>query len=312
VAASESSFAVRVAAGPLVLDGGLATELERRGFDLGSHLWSARLLHDDPSAILDVHRAFVAAGAELVTAASYQASFDGFHRAGMGARHAGALMTRSIELARAAEPRYVAASIGPYGATRADGSEYTGVYVESMSLAALREFHRRRLDVFAAATPDVLAAETIPAAAEAEAILAEVQHMGQPAWLSLTIQVDPEGHARTRHGEDAADVFAMAADVDAVVAVGVNCSEPGDVPAGIVAARRSGKPILVYPNSGERWDGRSRRWRGRPTEFEDEVPTWIALGARGVGGCCRVGPDAIAKIADRIGAPPTSGCTQRP
>ena len=61
-----------------LLDGGLATELERRGHDLSDELWSARLLRDDPAAVRDVHLAYFRAGAQVATTASYQASVDGF------------------------------------------------------------------------------------------------------------------------------------------------------------------------------------------------------------------------------------------
>jgi homocysteine S-methyltransferase len=63
--------------GPLVLDGGLATELAARGYDLSDALWSARLLADAPEAIEAVHRAYFEAGANVAITASYQASFEG-------------------------------------------------------------------------------------------------------------------------------------------------------------------------------------------------------------------------------------------
>ena len=120
---------------PVVLDGGLATELERRGHDVTSSLWSARLLMDDPAAIVDAHRAFFAAGAQVATTASSQATVEGFARAGVDRTQATRLMTRSVTLALEAGRHssggsdwWVAGSVGPYGAMLADGSEYTGSY----------------------------------------------------------------------------------------------------------------------------------------------------------------------------------------
>jgi len=286
-----------------VLDGGLSTELESRGHDVTSALWSARLLRDDPQAIADAHAAFAAAGAQVATTASYQATVPGFAAAGIDAATAESLITRSVQLARngldrAGRTGWVAGSVGPYGAFLADGSEYTGGYVDSVTVAELRAFHRPRLELLAAAGADVLACETLPAAAEVEALLAELADLGVPAWLSLTAITGPDGVVRTRRGEPLADVLAMTRDVDAVIAVGVNCTDPAGVPAAVLAAAAAGKPVVAYPNSGEVWDAAARRWTGRPGV--GDVTGWVAAGARLVGGCCRVRPDDVAAIADAV------------
>ena len=166
-----------------------------------------------------------------------------------------------------------------------------------MTIADLRAFHRPRMELLAGAGADVLACETVPAAAEAEALIAEADALGVPIWLSLTTVTGEDGVVRTRRGEPAADVFAMAAGVDAVVAVGVNCTDPGGIGAAIEAASRSGKPVVVYPNSGEAWDAVARRWTGIPGISPDAVPRWVAAGARLVGGCCRVRPADIETLA---------------
>jgi homocysteine S-methyltransferase len=285
-------------AGPVVLDGGLSTELEAQGHDVSSALWSARLLRDDPDAIVAAHAAFAAAGAQVATTASYQATFDGFAAAGMDRAETARLISSSVALARRGAPDgWVAGSVGPYGAMLADGSEYTGAYVDAVGVRELREFHRPRMELLAEAGADVLGCETVPAAAEAEALLAEAQTLGVPIWLSLTTVTGADGVVRTRRGEPATDVFAMAAGVDAVVAVGVNCTDPAGVGASVQAAASSGKPVVVYPNSGEAWDAVGRRWNGSPGVDADVVPGWVAAGARLVGGCCRVRPEHVAAIA---------------
>jgi len=290
--------------GPVVLDGGLATQLEAAGADLSSVLWSARLLRDDPAAIVAAHAAYAAAGAQVATTASYQATFAGFARAGIDATGTEALLRLSVELAREGAPdAWVAGSVGPYGAMLADGSEYTGAYVADVEVRELRAFHRPRMAVLAEAGADVLACETVPAAAEAEALLTEAADLGVPVWLSLTTVLGDDGVVRTRRGEPAADVFAMAAGVDEVVAVGVNCTDPAGVPAAIGAARAAGKPVVVYPNSGEGWDAAARRWTGSPGLPDDAVRGWLDAGARLVGGCCRVGPAAIARVAAVVDQP---------
>jgi homocysteine S-methyltransferase len=290
-----------LAAGPVVLDGGLATELEAAGADLSSALWSARLLRDDPGAIVAAHAAYAAAGAQVATTASYQATFEGFARAGLDERGTERLLARSVVLAREGAPgSWIAGSVGPYGAVLADGSEYTGAYVGEVGVRELRAFHRPRMAVLAEAGADVLACETVPAAAEAEALLAEAADLGVPVWLSLTTVVDRDGVVRTRRGEPAEEVFATAAGVDQVVAVGVNCTDPAGVPAAVAAGATAGKPVVVYPNSGERWDAAARRWTGTPGLPDDAVQTWLEAGARLVGGCCRVGPPDVARIAGMI------------
>ncbi|NEB12684.1 homocysteine S-methyltransferase [Streptomyces coelicoflavus] len=306
-----SDFADALASGPLVLDGGLSNQLEAAGHDLGDALWSARLLADDPEAITRAHLAYFDAGADVVITSSYQATFEGFARRGIGEERAAELLALSVESAREAARRarvgrvdrpgrrlWVAASAGPYGAMLADGSEYRGRY--GLDVAGLERFHRRRLEVLAAARPDVLALETVPDTVEAVALLRAVRGLGVPAWLSYTVDGD-----RTRAGQPLEEAFGLAADAEEVVAVGVNCCVPGDVTAAVrTAARVTGKPVVAYPNSGEVWDARARAWRGRSLFAPGLVREWRAAGARLVGGCCRVGPDAIRSIAS---APSSAG-----
>jgi homocysteine S-methyltransferase len=282
----------------LISDGGLATELEARGHDLSDALWSARLLLDAPEEITAVHVAFFRAGANVATTASYQASFDGFAARGIGRAEAAALMRRSVALAHDARDEvggdrlWVAGSVGPYGAALADGSEYRGRY--GLTVGQLADWHRPRLDVLADAGADVLALETVPDVDEAEALVGLVRDAGVPAWLSYTID-----GAHTRAGQPLADAFAVAASVPEIVAVGVNCCAPEDVLPAIAAAREvTGKPVVVYPNSGEQWDARRREWVG-PSRFSAQLaPQWIAAGARIVGGCCRIRPADIAQLAE--------------
>jgi len=303
---TSAPFTDALAAGTLALDGGLSNQLGAAGHDLSDELWSARLLADRPEAITQAHLAYFEAGANVAITASYQASFEGFAKRGVKRDKATELIALSVELAldaaveawdRGVRRRlYVAASVGPYGAMLADGSEYRGRY--GLSVAELEAFHRPRMEVLAAVGPDVLALETIPDAVEAEALLRAVRGLGVPAWLSYSIAGD-----RTRAGQPLEEAFALAADVDEVVAVGVNCCAPEDVDAAVeTAARVTGKPVVVYPNSGETWDAEARAWTGRSTFTTEQVEGWLASGARLVGGCCRVGPEAITSIARTLDA----------
>ncbi|MFE1905579.1 homocysteine S-methyltransferase [Streptomyces gardneri] len=302
------TLAEALRAGPLVLDGGLSNQLEAQGCDLSDALWSARLLADGPEQIEAAHAAYVRAGARVVTTASYQATFEGFARRGVSRAGTARLLGRSVELAREAAERvgaevWVAASVGPYGAMLADGSEYRGRY--GLSVRELERFHRPRVEALAAAGPDVLALETVPDVDEAEALLRAVDGCGVPVWLSYTV----EG-GRTRAGQERAEAFAVAAGNDQVVAVGVNCCDPEEAGSAVeLAAAVTGKPVVVYPNSGERWDARARAWHGDGTFDPSRSTAWAEAGARLIGGCCRVGPSLVAALAGAL-APGASGPPQ--
>ncbi|WP_406391449.1 homocysteine S-methyltransferase [Streptomyces sp. NBC_00887] len=285
-----------LAEGTVLLDGGLSNQLGAQGCDLSDALWSARLLADAPQQIEAAHAAYARAGAQVLITASYQATFEGFGRRGIGRDRAAELMAGSVELARRAgagtgRELWVAASVGPYGAMLADGSEYRGRY--GLSVPELERFHRPRVETLAAAGPDVLALETVPDIDEAEALLRAVQDCAVPVWLSYCVAGD-----RTRAGQPIEEAFGIATGNDQVVAVGVNCCDPADAERAVeVAAAVTGKPVVVYPNSGEVWDAEGRRWTGENTFDPGRVRAWQRAGARLIGGCCRVGPSEIAELA---------------
>ncbi|MFC1418812.1 homocysteine S-methyltransferase [Streptacidiphilus cavernicola] len=297
-------LAEALAAGVLVLDGGMSNQLEAAGHDLSDALWSARLLADAPEAVAAVHRAYYAAGAQVAITASYQASFEGYAKVGIGPQEAEQLLRRSVELARTAARetaggsarRWVAASVGPYGAVLADGSEYRGRY--GLSVAELERFHRPRLEALASAGPDVLALETVPDTDEAEALLRAVDGLGVPVWLSYSV-----AGGRTRAGQSLEQAFGLVAGLDQVLAVGVNCCAPEEAAEAVeLTAAVTGKPVVVYPNSGEGWDPEARSWAGPATFAPERVGEWTRAGARLVGGCCRVGAEQIAELALTLGA----------
>ena len=305
-----SSFVDAVATGPVVLDGGLGTLLESHGHDLSSSLWSARLLIEDPAAIRRAHAEYFAAGARVAITSSYQVSYTGLDAVGMSRGEVDALLARSVGLARQAreesglspDEAWVAASVGPYGASRADGSEYTGDY--GLDVAQLREWHRPRLQALAAAAPDAIAIETIPSLSELEAVCRELDDLGIPAWVSATI-----ADGRLRSGDSLAEAFALAGSARGVVAVGVNCCELSEV-SGALTALGGGLPGVVYPNSGEVWHADSREWSGPASAIASNAQEWVTAGARLVGGCCRVGPDQIARIAHAVASTEAGGASR--
>ncbi len=289
---------------PVILDGGLATELERRGANLSDRLWSARVLIDDPNLIRDVHRDYFRAGAQVATTATYQASGAAFAANGMDRAQATDLMRRAVSLARSAreqadrEGLLIAASLGPYGAIRADGSEYTGDYGDT-SDAELTRFHRSRIEILAAAGPDLFAVETIPSMRETEALAGVLLETPEiPSWVSFSCR-DGTRIADGAHIEDAARV---AASIPSVMSVGINCT-PARLMMPLLERLRSAVsiPLVVYPNAGGRWDAAGRTWVDaveiEPEYLADSADAWVGHGARWVGGCCGFGVDAIAALA---------------
>ena len=292
----------------LVLVGGLATQLEARGLDLSDALWSARALRDAPEVIEAVHLDYFEAGADIAITASYQASFEGFAARGCTQAETVALLLRSVALARSARERFrarhpdeskpllVAASVGPFGATRHDGSEYRGDY--GLDEDALHAFHGPRMAALLGAAPDLLACETIPSLLEARAIVRVLrEHPEARAWISFSCRDD----AHTSAGDPIADCARMLDAEPQVVAIGVNCVDPDLVP-GLVRALASGtsKPIVVYPNSGEVWNATGRCWEGSATPFAARVDEWLAAGASWVGGCCRTTPEDIRRVREVV------------
>ncbi|MEW9548757.1 homocysteine S-methyltransferase [Nonomuraea sp. NPDC050783] len=289
----------------LVLDGGLSTHLERLGADLSDELWSARLLLERPELVRQAHADYFAAGADVATTASYQATFEGFARRGLDARQAEALLRLSVELAAQARDEaghgLVAASVGPYGAFLANGAEYTGDY--DLDEEALYAWHRPRWEALAAAGADLLACETVPSYPEARALARLLRDTpGARAWISFSCR-DGE---RINDGTPILAAAALFAGDPRVVAVGANCTAPRHIPA--LIARLSGGPagglpIVVYPNSGESWDAGHRRWLGLadPVDFGRAAAEWRRAGASMVGGCCRTTPEHIRQIRAHLG-----------
>ena len=299
--------------GTVVLDGGMGTELEARGADLRDPLWSAKVLVEDPERIREVHTAYFEAGADVATTASFQASFEGFATRGFDHATAEGLMRRSVEVAQEARAAWwhrretderpfplVAASVGPYGAVLGNGAEFTGDY--DKGLDELVDFHVPRLSALAAAEPDVLACETIPSIAEAEALVRALEHVpGTPAWVSFSCR----NAAQLCDGTPFEDAIRVVEVSPSVVAVGVNCTAPTHIDRLVrLAARTTGKPVVAYPNRGAFWDAGRKVWVDPPAQ-DARLPLrpaeWRDAGARLLGGCCGIGPAQIATIAADLG-----------
>lgn len=296
--------------GPIIIDGGFATRVEAMGFDIGTMLWSAALLVSDRQAVIDVHRAYLDAGADVIISASYQASRLGFGMLGYGEDEADGFIRSSVELAQQARDEYlqskpsvdraplVAASVGPYGAALHDGSEYTGVY--DISDRDLGSFHAERLRVLDGSGADLLAVETIPNFREAQILCDLLDDVSTPAWVSFACRDE-------KHISDGAELWAAAglfADHAGVFAIGVNCTPPQFILPLIDEIRSAcpEKEIVVYPNSGETYHAADNSWSGTACDLDGDfnVRDWYTAGARLIGGCCRTGPGDIASFTARL------------
>ena len=275
----------------LLLDGGLSTQLERMGVDISGPLWTARALLDDPAAVQAAHAAYVNAGADVITTASYQVS-----RLGMGA-NAEAALRASVAIAREAGAPVVAASIGPYGAVLHDGSEYRGAY--GRSRAELAAFHAERIALLVDADPDCLAVETIPDGTEMDALVDALSGLEIPVWVSFSMR--DAGHLAD--GTPIEIAVESALRLPGLIALGVNCLPAADVlPALHAIARNSDHPLIAYPNGGGTWNTATGDWVGeQATASGEEVLDWVANGASIVGGCCGTDADVIASYARALG-----------
>ena len=296
----------------VILDGGLATALEELGRNLDDPLWSARLLIEDPETIRGVHTDYLEAGADCITTSSYQASLQGFSSRGLSKNEGRDLLRLSTDLAIEARDTFwshppnrrdrlrplVAASIGPYGAFLADGSEYTGAY--SIDDDALYEFHRSRWQVLASSPADLLGCETLPSLRETQVLLQLLRETpGRWAWLSFSCR---DG-LHLSDGTPFIDAVRACSLTPGVAAVGVNCTAPRFISSLIEkASRTTDLPIIVYPNSGEVYDPISKHWHpsSDPSAWVDDAARWSDLGAAAIGGCCRIGPKIISELRQRI------------
>lgn len=318
---------LRSCGGSAVIDGGLATELERHGADLNDPLWSAKCLISSPHLIRRVHLDYLEAGANIIISSSYQATLQGFEAKGISRKEGEALLEKSVKIACEARDIYleratkgfwdaagdgvsamqhpilVAASVGSYGAYLADGSEYSGSYGDHVSLETLKDFHRRRVQVLAASGADFIAFETIPNKLEAKAYAELLEEAGIdiPAWFSFSCR---DG-ANVASGDSIEDCALIAESCEQVIGVGINCTAPRYVHELIQSIQKvTAKPILIYPNSGETYDANRKEWVKSTgvadVDFVSYVKKWRDAGASLIGGCCRTTPNTIRAISKAL------------
>ena len=276
------------------LDGGLSTALENNGNKLTTSLWTGELIRTNPAQITKAHLDFINAGAQIIITSSYQLSYTGCGARGWSEDETNQALIASTLLAKKAviesgKSVKLAASVGPYGASLADGSEYKGNY--GVSKQVLKDFHAKRLEVLISTSPDYLALETMPDTFEVEVLLDLLNDCPIPFWVSYSCK---EGN-QTNAGQD----FQSAVDLaQSAMAVGINCTKP-ELITDLLRSAKSDKPYVVYPNSGRVWDAENKVWTGSAAiGFSNElVSQWVKAGAEIIGGCCGIGAAEIEQLA---------------
>ncbi len=292
----------------VILDGGFATELEKKGFDLKDRLWSAKILAEDPDAVRDVHLSYLNAGADCIITSSYQATVPGFISAGYSRSEAVDLIGMSVRIASDAvkqfhesspdmskrpEP-FIAASAGCYGSFLADGSEYRGDY--HLDVNGYKSFHRERVDILAGAGAEIIAFETFPSLEEAAAV---AELMDEYNELSCWIVFSMQNALLTSHGDNFVDCIRFLNGRKNIAAYGINCSPPGFITPALESLNAElKKRFVVYPNSGEHYHTDCSCWQddSAASDYRKLAEEWYSRGARLIGGCCRTGPSDIAAI----------------
>ena len=277
----------------------MGTELDARGVDTRNALWSALALIAAPDVVREVHADYLGAGARVITTNTYQATLPALIRSGEDVAGAKEVIAAGVRLAKEAahrfetehpeEPVIVAGGLGPYGAYLADGSEYTGAYdIDIPEDPGFREVHLPRIEVLVGEGIDLFALETLPRLDEAQALLAMVKGLAPQAECWISFQVRSDG-TRLADGTPLAEAAAWAAQEEIVVALPV-----------LRAA--TNKPLVAYPNAGELYDPVTKSWRSAGEEggLVELAPSWIAAGARLVGGCCRTRPAQVRELAHAV------------
>ena len=271
------------APGPVLLDGGMGTMLQARGLKLGEYPELAALEH--PDWLLDIHRAYVAAGSQILCANTFGANREKLRRTG---RTVEEVIPPSIALARqaAGDRALVALDLGPIGQLL----EPTG----SLDFETAVDIFAQEVRAARDAGADLVMVETMTDLQECRAaLLAVKENSDLPVMVSLTYE--ERGRTFLGHSPAAAALTLEGMGADAI---GVNCSlGPREMPPLVEELTRwTTLPISVKPNAGLPDPG-GAGYDITAEEFADAMAALTQLGVKCYGGCCGTTPDYIAKLA---------------
>lgn len=330
-----SRFLQRLAqSSPLVYDGGFGSQLFARGIELTN---SALANESHPDAVVDIHKTYIASGADIIGTNTFVASELHLEMAGKEpdaaaelSRQAAAHARRAVEESQ--RPAFIAGSVGPSpGAIEADsGDTDFGIANDRVRLA-----HRRVIEALADGGIDFFVVETMFSAKEAAIIVDEARATGLPIVVNMTFKYTKDRKSgqiiyKTDWGHSAADLIAFLADgefsggedlLPHVQAVGLNCGaesrrdEHTGMPYAIEGTRQllaalaergvDGKRIMAYPNAGRALLERGTQktyYAQTPADMAARIGDLLDAGAFMVGGCCGTGPEHIAAFRQAVDA----------
>ncbi|MDA1330247.1 MAG: homocysteine S-methyltransferase family protein [Chloroflexi bacterium] len=272
---------------PILLDGATGTELERRGVNTSSPIWSAMALVDAPGIVEQVHRDYLEAGAEVIIANTFRTQRRALTKVGMG-DEAARLAGLAVSIARKAvqvsgKEAFVAGSMAPLE------DSYTPF--EQAYETFLQE-HREIANNLAAAGVDLLMIETMNSVREAQAAAQAAQETGLPFGVSFVCGQD----GRLLSGESLQEVTDAVSEFKPSF-LSINCTPlPAMAKALTALLAATDLPIGAYANAGHSEDFEKWGVAAPPEDYARHAKDWLAMGAKLVGGCCETQPEHIAAI----------------
>ena len=281
-----------------LLDGSLSYPLENKGINLNTRLWTAQVLIDDPHILSEIHSKYVKCGVDYISTSSYQLSHDALLQLGYRKKEINKIFKRSVDLAvKAVEKKEIeiVGSFGPFGSLLADGSEYTGKYKYDDLI--IKNYHKNNFEVINNQKLDIILYETIPSLKEIKIILDVIKYSQKKFWISMTCNKN----LKLRDNSSLKEACKILSEMDNISVIGVNCIDPL-ITSDIIKKLKdySSKKILVYPNSGEKYNSYTKKWDGESSINNELIKDWISLSPDIIGGCCRVGYDKISKMRSLI------------
>ena len=285
-----------------LLDGSMSFPLEKKGYNLHDKLWTGKALINDPDLIKNIHKGYIEAGADYISTATYQISFNRLKEMGYQPDEIKEIFQKSVDLVKDAilesKPKNeikIVGSFGPYASFDPEASEYVGEY--NVSDNAIMNFHLNNIHVIEETDLDILLYETIPCLREIEILSKILSHSSKEIWISVTCNENIE----FRDGSSFEEACKIISNIENVTTMGINCFSPLLVKKAIKKLKKySNKKTIVYPNSGEIYNPKDKFWSGKNDYNDLMIKNWLSLSPDIIGGCCRVGFDNIKNMRKEI------------
>ncbi len=285
-----------------LLDGSMSFPLENKGYNLHDKLWTGKALINDPDLIKNIHKGYIEAGADYISTATYQISFNRLKEMGYQPDEIKEIFQKSVDLVKDAilesEPKNeikIVGSFGPYASFDPEASEYVGEY--NVSDNAIMNFHLNNIRVIEETDLDILLYETIPCLREIEILSKILSHSSKEIWISITCNENIE----FRDGSSFEEGCKIISNIENVTTLGINCFSPLLVNKALKKLKKySNKKTIVYPNSGEIYNPKDKFWSGKNDYNDLMIKNWLSLSPDIIGGCCRVGFDNIKNMRKEI------------